>query len=111
MKTALRLTLGFLAISALLVMSAPAHAATAAGPYDAWPAWDQTLQCDTGPTLPAGHPFTNVQSSLYWSATFSAGGASAAEAARLASGGVGASGKSSGLFVWCARGGQGVDPQ
>ena len=27
-----------------------------------------------GPTLPAGHPFTNVQSSRYWTATQRAGG-------------------------------------
>ncbi len=63
------------------------------------------------PALPGGHPLTNVQSSFYWSATTFAGGASSAWVAGLGSGSVGANVKSGALFVWCVRGGQGVDPQ
>ena len=65
-----------------------------------------------GPTLPAGHPFSNVQSSFYWSATTNA------DLSILAAWGVYFS---NGLVmmdvlslfncVWCVRGGQGVDPQ
>ena len=64
-----------------------------------------------GPSLPAGHPFSNVQQSFpYWSATtcalrstgewflFFYDGAS----------GVGIGGD---FFAWCVRGGQGVNPQ
>ena len=64
-----------------------------------------------GPTLPPGHPFSNVQSSAYWSATTFATSASLAWVVVLSGGVVGAGDKSSSLFVWCARGGQGVDPQ
>jgi hypothetical protein len=186
MKHAVKLTFGLLVLCALALTSAPAQAATAVGPYYAWPSWDQTLQCDTpatcprfivltnfssnavldretglvwerspdtntrdwlfahlycnqrsvgnrkgwrlptiqelaslidpsvafpGPTLPVGHPFTNVQSSGYWSATTSPAVASDAWVASLRDGGVFVVVKSLSLFVWCARGGQGVDPQ
>jgi hypothetical protein len=66
-----------------------------------------------GPTLPSGHPFSNVQSSSYWSATtatFAIGSAFAWEV-EFDNGGVGFLGKSSGQVVWCVRGGQGSDPQ
>ncbi len=66
-----------------------------------------------GPALPAGHPFTNVQSSVYWSATTFAGDASAAWGLPLGGGpGLpGAGDKAQALFAWCVRGGQGVDAQ
>ena len=69
-----------------------------------------------GPTLPIGHPFTNVQSFSYWSATTSAGNASFAWI-------VGFNGPVPAVFtadkigipimasVWCVRGGHGVDLQ
>ncbi len=73
------------------------------------------------PSLPAGHPFTNVQSSvgdfppLYWSATTSDANTVNAWTVEFNAfrnvGDVGASSKSNGFFVWCVRGGQGVDPQ
>ncbi len=63
------------------------------------------------PVLPNGHPFTNVQSSFYWSATTFADVTPAAWIVRFLVGGVDAFGKSSYAFVWCVRGGQGVDPQ
>lgn len=64
-----------------------------------------------GPTLPAGHPFTNVQSSVYWSATSSAGSAIAARYVHLIDGFVFASDKAFELVAWCVRGRQGGDPQ
>jgi hypothetical protein len=65
------------------------------------------------PFLPAGHPFHNVQS-LYWSATSVADPALSGFAWIVGFGntaGVGRSAKFNSLFVWCVRGGQGVDPQ
>ncbi len=64
-----------------------------------------------GPTLPAGHPFSNVQSSLYWSASTSAGNTSFAWEVGFYGGGVGTADRSLSFFVWCVRGGHGVDPQ
>lgn len=65
-----------------------------------------------GPTLPAGHPFSNVQSSVYWSATTAASDTAAAWAVAFFNGDVSYYDKSSGSGpVWCVRGGQGVNPQ
>jgi len=61
------------------------------------------------PSLPLGHPFINVQSSDYWSATTLAGSTSDAWVVGLDVGNVFASGKANVKFVWCVRGGQGVD--
>ena len=64
------------------------------------------------PDLPPGHPFSNVQSSAYWSATTYAIDSSNAWGVFFNIGGVSNGVKSSSLFlVWCVRGGQGVDPQ
>ena len=66
----------------------------------------------TNPALPAGHPFINVQSSVYWSASTVASDATGAWGVLFSNGGVGNGfGKSFANFVWCVRGGQGVDPQ
>ena len=59
----------------------------------------------TGPTLPPGHPFTNVQSSNYWSASSLADDSGAAWSVVFSSGGVGTVNKTFGAFVWCVRGG------
>ena len=64
-----------------------------------------------GPTLPAGHPFSNVQSSYYWSATTYADSTSFAWVVFFSNGAVEIVDKSRTPFVWCVRGGQGVDPQ
>lgn len=63
------------------------------------------------PRLPAGHPFSNVQSANYWSATTDAGNASNAWFVEFDTGVESAGDKaiSSILFVWCVRGGQGID--
>jgi hypothetical protein len=65
----------------------------------------------TSPTLPAGHPFTNVQSSFYWSASTDASDTSRAWGVNLLNGNVNSVDKTLALFVWCVRGGPGVDPQ
>jgi hypothetical protein len=65
-----------------------------------------------GPTLPAGHPFSNVHSAGYWSATTRASDSSLAWAVGFFNGNVGTDGKSDVIvFAWCVRGGQGLDPQ
>lgn len=64
----------------------------------------------SNPALPAGHPFSNVQSSGYWSASTEAGSLSLAWLVNLL-GFVGNDGKTNAYHVWCVRGGQGVDPQ
>jgi hypothetical protein len=65
-----------------------------------------------GPTLPPGHPFSNVQPLSYWSATTAALFTSNAWNAHFGDGGVfNVINKTSTLRVWCVRGGQGVDPQ
>ncbi len=63
------------------------------------------------PPLPPGHPF-NVQPLNYWSATTFASDSSFAWLVNFFGNGfVGAGGKTNSLFVWCVRGGQGVNPQ
>jgi len=66
-----------------------------------------------GPTLPAGHPFSNVQSSLYWSATTDASNSALAQVVFFVNGDVlvGRNKNNPGFFAWCVRGGPGVDPQ
>jgi hypothetical protein len=61
------------------------------------------------PTLPAGHPFSNVQSSNYWSATTIANVSANAWGVHLGLGVVNGFDKPVTTFVWCVRGGQGID--
>ena len=64
----------------------------------------------SNPALPAGHPFTGVQSSNYWSATTRAGFTDFAWSVNFFTGDVPPGDKSLiSLFVWCVRGGQGID--
>jgi len=70
------------------------------------------------PALPAGHPFSNVQSDLYWSATTASffGGTGDAWVVCFIDGDLCSSfvvikAKNIPLLVWCVRGGQGVNPQ
>jgi len=63
-----------------------------------------------GPTLPV-NPFTNVQSSIYWSATSAANTSAMAWFVSFADGHVANAVKTDTHFVWCVRGGQGVDAQ
>jgi hypothetical protein len=65
----------------------------------------------SNPALPAGHPFSNVQSDGYWSATTDAASAVNAWVVDFFSGDVFEGGKGGFDFAWCVRGGQGGDPQ
>ena len=65
-----------------------------------------TTQSD--PSLPSGHPFTNVPSA-YWSSTTDVHGSSLAWAVGFYDGYVGTDGKSTNYSVWCVRGGHGHD--
>jgi hypothetical protein len=68
------------------------------------------LDEDEGPpTLPAGHPFINVQLGSYWSSTTDARLTSDAWAASFLRGVVRSPDKALPLFVWCVRGGHGHD--
>ena len=62
-----------------------------------------------GPTLPAGHPFTNVPSADYWSATTNAVNPSSAWDVGFNNGNVFTDGKPSIFRVWCVRGGMQAD--
>jgi hypothetical protein len=69
----------------------------------------------SSPALPSGHPFTQVSSAPdgYWSANLD--NSNTGTAWGVAFGGNGSvfhgQGISNPIFVWCVRGGQGVDPQ
>jgi len=60
---------------------------------------------NTDPALPTDHPFSNVWSSRYWSATTSADVPTLAWNGHFGNGEVASYLKSSYLFVWCVRGG------
>ena len=66
---------------------------------------------DPGPTLPPGHPFTKVQSAIYWSATSGAGNPSNAWLVNFSNGLVFtiSKTKSSPNLSWCVRGGMNAD--
>jgi hypothetical protein len=65
-----------------------------------------------GPKLPSGHPFSDVQSDIYWSATTYDADTTAAWVVSFTDGSAEVrGGKSNDRYVWCVRGGQGVDPQ
>jgi hypothetical protein len=63
--------------------------------------------------LPIGHPFSNVQLGAYWSATTGEGDPTSAWLVNFQVGfnTTCKTGKSLITYVWCVRGGQGVDPQ
>jgi hypothetical protein len=58
----------------------------------------------TGPTLPLDHPFTNVQSSVYWSATTMAGNPKSAWLVFFDTGKVLFGFKTITFHIWCVRG-------
>jgi len=57
-----------------------------------------------GPLLPPGHPFVNVESANYWSATTNALDPTSAWRVGFEFGGAGIAGKIFGNHVWCVRG-------
>jgi len=62
-----------------------------------------------GPALQTNHPFTNVQSSFYWSATTSAEDPTRAWDVFFRNGLVSPTGKIRASLVWCVRGGMNAD--
>ena len=60
-----------------------------------------------GPTLPPGHPFTNVQSFNYWSTTTVSDSPGLAWTVLFSDGNLVAGNKNGFLLVWCVRGGHG----
>ncbi len=58
-----------------------------------------------GPDLPAGHPFSNVQSTFYWSATTNVDFPTEAWVVDVGDGRVRNGNKTDGFVVWCVRGG------
>jgi hypothetical protein len=65
---------------------------------------------NSSPALPTNHPFSNVQSSGYWSSTTCAGNAGQAWLVQFMLGLVVNSDKSGDVgYVWCVRGGHGHD--
>jgi hypothetical protein len=61
------------------------------------------------PKLPSGHPFTNVQSDFYWSATTGASYTTYAWYVHFFNGTVYTNLEANRYYVWCVRGGQGYD--
>jgi len=63
------------------------------------------------PSLPVGHPFTNVQADTYWTSTTYAENASIAWGVNFNSGSVSVVlfKNGNGLFAWCVRGGMNAD--
>jgi hypothetical protein len=59
----------------------------------------------SGPPLPAGHPFTGVLSTFYWSATTLAENPTRAWGVLFGNGGVATGNKPGNNPVWCVRGG------
>lgn len=64
---------------------------------------------NNNPALPTGHPFTNVQSSIYWSAPADADNTTDAWSVLFGSGSVSSTDKTNPFFVWCVRGGMNAD--
>ena len=58
---------------------------------------------NTNPALPTDHPFDNVQSVGYWSATTNAANPTSAFLVFFGSGGVTISFKDGGFGAWCVR--------
>lgn len=62
-----------------------------------------------GPTLPPGHPFINVQSSRYWSASTLADSPTFAWGVVMGDGSIANATKVNAFPVWCVRGGMNAD--
>ena len=67
------------------------------------------LSMSTGPTLPLGRPFTNVQMDVYWSATTVAGTPNSAWLVFFDTGKVLHGFKTITFHAWCVRGGMNAD--
>ena len=67
------------------------------------------LSIREGPTLPLGHPFTNVQMDAYWSATTVANNPNSAWLVFFDTGKVSKGFKTITFHAWCVRGGMNAD--
>jgi hypothetical protein len=67
------------------------------------------LSMREGPTLPLGHPFTNVQMDVYWSATTVAGNPNSAWLVFFDTGKVSHGYKTITFHAWCVRGDVNMD--
>ena len=67
------------------------------------------LSIREGPTLPLGHPFSNVQMDVYWSATTVAGNPDKAWFVFFDTGKVSYGFKTITFHSWCVRGGMNAD--
>jgi len=65
----------------------------------------------TDPALPSGHPFRNVITSFYWSASVWQKDQNWGQGVRFYDGNIHIGTKDNQFYVWCVRGGQGVDAQ
>lgn len=72
---------------------------------------DPSVSVSAQPKLPLGHPFSNVQSNLYWSGITDSLSTSLVWYVDFGNGRVAIGPKSFYGSVWCVRGGQGVNPQ
>ena len=66
---------------------------------------DPSVAAPPGPALPPGHPFANVQSNAYWSASTIVDGPGLAWFVSFNDGAVGVFAKNTPYRVWCVRGG------
>jgi len=77
------------------------------------PALPELISLSDAATLPAGHPFSNIETKFryYWSSTSVPGDPNAAwDVAFLSTNlSIGADGKTSSQLAWCVRGGVGVN--
>jgi len=70
---------------------------------------NSTLCNSGGPCLPDGHPFSNVQSAFYWSASTSASNPTDGWLVGFLVGTVSTGGKTSDNHAWCGRGAMAAD--
>jgi len=74
---------------------------------------DRSVASGSGARLPPGHPFMNVNvgTEYFWSATTYASGTTFVYVVSFFTGATSFLAKSENKFVWCVRGGNGVDAQ
>jgi hypothetical protein len=97
-------------VSASTVVPPAARKAGGCRPSPSWPVLVDPSVGSPGPTLPPGHPFLNVQSAEYWSATSFSEVPNYAFAVSFFDG-VADLGRNKGIDmqVWCVRGGMIAD--
>jgi hypothetical protein len=64
---------------------------------------------NSNPSLPDGHPFSNVQYTSYWTSTTNAANPNVVRAVQFTDGFIGNLDKTNTTYFWCVRGGHGHD--